>query len=389
MEATAYRRPGGAFLRSSDGQAAPQAIVEETDDKIEQIFRHLEASNKLDKSCGHLFEEHFEAWMKNEKCNESEEIKRWRRLYFWCMMSDEEKDNACEDLFELSAKFWSNFEWHDPPTDLSFVNGYQSLVNEMEKFVRASGVQILTEHPVTSIRWKDKVEVLTKNGRRFDCDHVLVTVPLGYLKLHHKTLFDPPLPRPNVTAIEGLKHGVVNRLVMVFDGPLADVPLGGGFNILWEDDWRGETNWFKNYNVFTPLFQQPNVMISWSNGNPARFASGLSKQQVKDTIQTKILDGIVAKYEARNGLKPLPKLKDVFVSKWEQNQYQLGSYSYMDVKGQKMGLNMSDLSQPLRDKQGTAKVLFSGEACSDNHYGTVHGAFETAVREIDRVLSLL
>ena len=39
------------------------------------------------------------------------------------------------------------------------------------------------------------------------------------------------------------------------------------------------------------------------------------------------------------------------------------------------------------DDDGVPRILFSGEATSKIHYGTVHGAMNSARREIDRIIS--
>ena len=119
----------------------------------------------------------------------------------------------------------------------------------------------------------------------------------------------------------------------------------------------------------------------------ARYISDLSDDVIKETIQTEILDEIVAKNDVRS--RPLPRLRSVMVSRWDKNPYELGSYSYLTVDAEKAGIRMSDLSAPLTDPSSNGavkRVLFAGEACSDIHYGTVHGAINTAVREINSVL---
>lgn len=60
---------------------------------------------------------------------------------------------------------------------------------------------------VTSIDYTDSqnkypITVTTKNNRKFEADHVIVTVSLGVLKAQHKKLFNPQLPSEKVDAIE-------------------------------------------------------------------------------------------------------------------------------------------------------------------------------------------
>lgn len=46
------------------------------------------------------------------------------------------------------------------------------------------------------------------------------------------------------------------------------------------------------------------------------------------------------------------------------------------------------LSEPLVYEDGMPKVLFAGEATSQTHYSTVHGAIESGQREAERLISL-
>lgn len=49
---------------------------------------------------------------------------------------------------------------------------------------------------------KYNVEVICDNGKRFIGDHVICTIPLGVLKHHVNTLFQPPLPSYKLEAID-------------------------------------------------------------------------------------------------------------------------------------------------------------------------------------------
>jgi monoamine oxidase len=44
-----------------------------------------------------------------------------------------------------------------------------------------------------------------------------------------------------------------------------------------------------------------------------------------------------------------------------------------------------DLAHPLTDESGRLRVLFAGEATDGSYYGTVHGAMNSAEREVGRI----
>lgn len=60
-----------------------------------------------------------------------------------------------------------------------------------------------------------KVEVTCANGRTFEGDAVLVTVPLGVLK-RDVIAFEPPLPERKRRAIADMGFGVLNKVILLF-----------------------------------------------------------------------------------------------------------------------------------------------------------------------------
>ena len=51
------------------------------------------------------------------------------------------------------------------------------------------------------------VRVRCEDGTCYSAEHVLVTVSVGVLKASHHTLFQPPLPRNKLHAIDTIKFG--------------------------------------------------------------------------------------------------------------------------------------------------------------------------------------
>ncbi len=62
-----------------------------------------------------------------------------------------------------------------------------------------------------------------------------------------------------------------------------------------------------------------------------------------------------------------------------------GSYSYRETDSDLLDISHSDLATPLTFAR-VPKVFFAGEATSDNYYSTVHGAVDSAEREVARLL---
>ncbi len=56
------------------------------------------------------------------------------------------------------------------------------------------------------------MKVKTSTGETFTAPKVVVTVPLGYVKKHHATLFTPGLPKSKLKGLDGLKMGVLDKV---------------------------------------------------------------------------------------------------------------------------------------------------------------------------------
>ncbi len=65
-----------------------------------------------------------------------------------------------------------------------------------------------------------------------------------------------------------------------------------------------------------------------------------------------------------------------------------GSYSYRETDSDLLDISHSDLAAPLIVDE-VPRVLFAGEATTDNYYSAVHGAVASAEREVERILENL
>lgn len=57
-----------------------------------------------------------------------------------------------------------------------------------------------------------KVRVQTQGNEVFEFDHVVLTVPLGWLKKNHLNAFDPPLPPRMTKAVTSLGYGCLEKV---------------------------------------------------------------------------------------------------------------------------------------------------------------------------------
>lgn len=78
-----------------------------------------------------------------------------------------------------------------------------------------------------------------------------------------------------------------------------------------------------------------------------------------------------------------------FRSKWFSNKYTCGTYSYLSNKCDTQNFSAKELSEPIFNQNNVPVLVFSGEACHQNHYSTTHGAYESGHEQAKLVLNIL
>ncbi|KAM8806394.1 peroxisomal N(1)-acetyl-spermine/spermidine oxidase [Eudromia elegans] len=283
-----------------------------------------------------------------------------------------------------------------PGLDCTFPGGYSSLPERMLAALPEGTV--LLEKPVRSIRWQGAfredgrsrafpVRVECEDGDCFLADHVIVTVPLGFLKDRHEDFFEPPLPERKAEAIRRLGFGTNNKIFLEFEQPFwdADYQL---LDVVWEDESPLEepsadleANWFRKlvgFVVLQPPEQYGHVLCGFIAGKEAEYMETLSDAEVLSTL-TRVLRTLT-------GNPRLPAPRSVLRTRWHSAPYTRGSYSYVAVGSS--GADIDALAQPLpedpRDPR-PLQLLFAGEATHRSFYSTTHGALLSGWREAERL----
>ncbi|XP_016775168.4 peroxisomal N(1)-acetyl-spermine/spermidine oxidase isoform X2 [Pan troglodytes] len=285
-----------------------------------------------------------------------------------------------------------------PGLDCTFSKGYQGLTNCMMAALPEDTV--VFEKPVKTIHWNGSfqeaafpgetfpVSVECEDGDRFPAHHVIVTVPLGFLKEHLDTFFDPPLPAEKAEAIRKIGFGTNNKIFLEFEEPFWE-PDCQLIQLVWEDtspleDAAPELQdaWFRKLIGFVvlPAFASVHVLCGFIAGLESEFMETLSDEEVLLCL-TQVLRRVT-------GNPRLPAPKSVLRSRWHSAPYTRGSYSYVAVGS--TGGDLDLLAQPLpADGTGAQlQILFAGEATHRTFYSTTHGALLSGWREADRLLSL-
>ncbi|XP_044153797.1 peroxisomal N(1)-acetyl-spermine/spermidine oxidase-like isoform X2 [Bufo gargarizans] len=283
-----------------------------------------------------------------------------------------------------------------PGLDCTFPKGFESLVNHM-KAPLPSGTVLLNK-AVKSIHWHGSfpgsnshvypVQVQCEDGDSFVADHVIVTVPLGFLKKQSVDFFSPPLPPSKLQAIKNLGFGTNNKIVLEFEKPFWD-SNSTHIQIIWE----GESpltepkedlkqNWMKKiagFVVLEPPEQMGHVLCGFIAGEQSKYMETLTDEEILSTMTDF--------FRKFTGDPELPPPISMVRSQWHSQPYTGGSYSYVAVGSS--GIDVDNLAEPLPTDKEVLKplqVLFAGEATERNFHSTTHGALMSGWREAQRLI---
>lgn len=130
------------------------------------------------------------------------------------------------------------------------------------------------------------------DGSSYSGDHVICTIPLGVLKEHHLSMFEPLLPLSKFNNIDGLMFGTVDKIFLEFDEPFWSSDWGG-FSLLWKlqqlKEVQGDAingDWLDGLvgcYAFNSL--QPNVLCFWITGLKAVKMEQKSDADVKTGVE--------------------------------------------------------------------------------------------------------
>jgi monoamine oxidase/CRP-like cAMP-binding protein len=269
------------------------------------------------------------------------------------------RDDCAAGADALSARYWDEGYELYGDGDSVFWNGYQSLVERLAK-----GLKVRLGCPVAHISSNGSqgsgVRVQTAQGE-LTADAVLVTLPLGVLQANAVT-FDPPLPASRVEATARLGVGTLAKLAYEFD----------------------EVFWPRNQYVFGMVqdpAKHPTMIINlWSSHRQpclmllAGGSLGLELERMPEGDAQAW--GMAILRQCFGGAVPEPRSHHR--TSWSVDPYARGAYTFIAA-----GATPADI-RALQEPVGE-RIFFAGEATSAEHWGTVHGAYLSGLREAARI----
>ncbi|XP_068579345.1 peroxisomal N(1)-acetyl-spermine/spermidine oxidase-like [Cebidichthys violaceus] len=277
-----------------------------------------------------------------------------------------------------------------PGLDCTLPGGFEDLI---KKLMLEIPTDVVTYNlPVRCVHWNNTesgvntVTVECDDGERIAADHVIVTVPLGYLKKHHSTLFCPPLPAHKLSSVQRQGFGTCNKIYVEFESPWWDADCEIIY-LVWKDeedvlDQVSNESWIRKMSTFTVLKSSErysHVLCGWIAGHESEYMETLPEQEVRLSITE-----LIRTFTGNPTITP----KRVLRSQWFHDPWTCGSYSHPAIGCTKQDLE--NMMEPLPTKGSQSQplqVLFAGEATHPYYYSTVHGALLTGWREADRLIS--
>lgn len=223
----------------------------------------------------------------------------------------------------------------------------------------ADDPRVLLNAEVASLRYNATgVTAILRDGREFAGDVAIVTIPLGTLQARHKRLFDPPLSRRQVRALDKCIMANFTKIHMQWRTPFwRDVPrwLIAGDLPAW---------WNLNHASMLP---GSNMLLAWTDGPQGTRYEEMSDAGAK----------AAALKHLRKVYPNAPEPVAFHITRHGSDPLQLGAYS-----GWPNGLNRTDWENahaPLG-----SRVFFAGEAWCNSVSAYMQGAFLSGQRVVDK-----
>jgi monoamine oxidase len=236
-------------------------------------------------------------------------------------------------------------------------------LDELVRYL-SSGVDVRFGQDVRLIKNAQKdVSVTTLAGVVYKAKKICCTVPLGVLQAS-KIRFDPPLPAAKSMAINRLGMGLLDKLVLQFPFSFWDPKQ------LIRNDSVNPGLWAEWYNLM-PVIGRPVLM---------GFNAASTAKQVARLPDAAIVASALAELKRCYPSKTIPAPSGYLLTRWGDDPYALGSYSYIPV-GAAPSYRV-ELGRPWNS------MVFAGEAISSDFPATLQGAYGSGDEAAKKILAM-
>lgn len=250
-----------------------------------------------------------------------------------------------------------------------FPGGYSTLLNH----VAGNVVDLVKlEHVVEAViktvdaNGQSKVVVQTNKGD-FDCDCVVVTVPLGVLKAR-KIKFFPALPKWKEDVIDRIGFGLYNKIFLEFEESFwpEDIDV---FRIITEIDAFAVNNYTASDLSIDDNFTQTCVNLKGLSGRNVLMCTTVSERsKFFESLPNETIVEIMRKKFAKVFGREIPKVVNHYVTRWNSDPFSLGGYAHVALDGSPDDFDV--LAKPI-----DTTVYFAGDTTYKDYNTCVHGAY--------------
>ena len=248
--------------------------------------------------------------------------------------------------------------------DYPVVGGLGKLV-EKWAFRFLDKVRLYLNCKISKIDWSgQRVSVTTSSGQ-IRAKKVLITVSTGVINSGNIVFF-PDLPSPISNAFSNLPCGVLNKIGLSFlDNTFSE--NDSGWHVMLSEE-----------NVLEPSVGSFDVNLD--DGQQAvAFIGGSEAEYLEKKGEAALAAYALECIEQVFGSNIKTKINGYICSAWAGNSLTFGSYSYSKPR---QSNSRKVLRQALEEK-----IYFAGEACSVQHFGTVHGAYFSGIQSAKKILN--
>ena len=269
--------------------------------------------------------------------------------------------------------------------DQSFraLNGYDRLVEFLLRQAKRRRAVIHLNAIVKELRWRrNQVEIICcppNESHRFVAPRCVVTVPLGVLQASSDQVgsvqFVPALPPEKQEAVKHMAMGHVLKITLRFRERFwekLELPVDGQSESLSQLGFIHSNVPVPTWWTWLPV--RAPIIVGWVGGPDAEVLLR-DEQFILDEAINSLALVLGVRQESIRAF-----LLASYIHNWGSDPFSRGAYSYIPVNGLEA---QSILSRPVEDT-----LFFAGEATSDGHVGTVHGAMISGMRAAKQILEL-
>ncbi|KAF9936770.1 putative lysine-specific histone demethylase 1 [Modicella reniformis] len=329
-------------------------------------------------------------------------------------------------------------------------NGFDRVVKVLMSQLNKDATTVLMDHAVDKIEYTESEVRVSTNKGTFTADQVLVTLPLGVLKVHSAspTFFSPPLPTTKQHAINHLGFGTMFKIFLFFPtcfwpdkfhfinflpSHLTRQPnpvLISRFHLSPQQQ-EALTVYMQdlaNYSSLMHVYQLP-ILIGYATNRAAELMERLTDEEARMVYLCQLAHyfDILVSDKQGEGETLWPKVS--FMSRWNQDPFAYGSYTSIPVGARPDDIETFEVPVGARRKKNVSKqivdknnhanddddddddddnyhggslesvewvsvddpesgrVFFAGEHTSSGHFASIQGALMSGRREAAKILS--